>query len=201
MVAAEQDAGVGQREAKVVRGVAGGVDRLETPTLPGDDIAIAHRHIRSEIPVPAFFDPGLAAPASGMRAVTPGRRTRRRLQCCGRRRMVAMRVSDQDVRHTLRRETGEQGLHMLGEVGAWVDHRNLAAADHVGAGAPEGEWAGVARDDTADPRCYRFEPTVFEREFAAKRNVDGHAAKVTRDRPSATAVRVIFSAGEGDWSR
>src|SRR6516165_129094 len=148
MVAAEQDAGVGQREAKVVRGVAGGVDRLETPTLPGDDIAIAHRHIRSEIPVPAFFDPGLAAPASGMRAVTPDRRTRRRLQCCGRRRMVAMRVSDQDVRHTLRRETGEQGLHMLGEVGAWVDHRNLAAADHVGAGAPEGEWAGVARGET-----------------------------------------------------
>ena len=53
-------------------------------------------------------------------------------------------------------ETGEQGLDMLGEVGAGVDYRDLAAADHVGAGAAEGEGAGVARHDAADPRCDRL---------------------------------------------
>ena len=45
---------------------------------------------------------------------------------------------------------------MLGEVGAGVDHCNLAIADHVGAGTSEREGAGVARHDAADPRCDRL---------------------------------------------
>ena len=39
---------------------------------------------------------------------------------------------------------------MLVEIGAGIDHRDLAIADDIGAGAAEGERAGIARDDAAD---------------------------------------------------
>jgi hypothetical protein len=99
--------------------------------------------------------------------------------------VVAVGVGDQDVGHPLARQTGEQGLDVLGEIGAGIDHRDLAATDDVGSGAPECEGAGVAGDDAADPRRHRLEPAVFERELAAKRNVDSHDTKTTLDRPAA----------------
>ena len=111
--------------------------------------------------------------------------------------MVTMGMGNQDVGHPLARETGEQRRDVLGEIGAGVDHRNLAVAHDIGSGAPEGEGAGVARDDAADPRCHRLEPGVFERELAAKRNVDSHDKETTRDHPTAPGFRVILFTAEG----
>src|SRR6516164_1145554 len=201
VVAAKQNSIIRQREAKMVRGMAGGVDRLETPTLAGDGVAVAHGHIRNEVPVPPFLDPGLAAPSSGMRAVTPGRGPGRRLQWRGRRRMVAMGVGDQDVSDPLARETGEQRLDMVSKVGAGVDYRYLVGADDIRSGPSKRERAGVAGDDAVNPRCHRFEPAIFEGEVAAERDVDGHDPETTRDPPLAPGVSVILCDPEGDWSR
>ena len=179
-------------EAEMVRGVAGSVNGLEAPALTGDGLAIVHCHIRDEVPVPAFFDPGLTALPSGMRAITVCGGAGCRLKCCGRRRMVTMGVGDQDVGHSLARETGEQGLDMLREVGTGVDYRNLAVADDVGAGTSEREGAGVACDDAADPRCDWLEPAVLERKLTAEGYVDGHDSETTRDPPPAPEVSVII---------
>ena len=89
-----------------------------------------------------------------------------------------MGVGDQDVSDALAGETREQRLDMIGKVGAGVDHRNLAGADDIRSGSPEREGAGVACHDAANLRCNRLEPAVFEREFAAEGDVDGHGAKL-----------------------
>ena len=60
-----------------------------------------------------------------------------------------------------------------------TNHRNLAVADDIGPGAAEGKGAGIARDDAPDHRRDRFEPAIFERKFAAKRDLDGHGNEVT----------------------
>ena len=72
------------------------------------------------------------------------------------------------------RERLEQRLDMLGEVGAGIDHRDLAVADDVGAGALEGEGAGVARDDAADQRRQRLGDAVLEGEVAAEGDFRRH---------------------------
>ena len=167
--------------------------------LPATRSPSRNRDIGNEVPVAAFLDPGVAALPTGMRTETVGRRTGRRLQRLRRRRMVAMGVGDQDMGHPLAREAGEQCLDMLGEVGTGVDHRDLAAADDVGSGTPEGERARIARDDAADPRCDRLEPAVFERELAAKRDVDGHRGRLHEIARLPQGVGVISFAAEGGW--
>ena len=88
--------------------------------------------------------------------------------------MVAVGVGDEDVRHLLAGEVHQQRLDMLGEVGAGVDDRDLALADHIGAGAAKGERAGIARDDPADAGGHRLQLAVIVGEVAAERDVDGH---------------------------
>ncbi len=168
--------------------MARGVDRLDPPARAGHPLAVAQGHIGNKVPIAPLLDPGLAALASGVWAVPISHRTGHRLQLCCRGRVVAMGVGDKDVGHPLARETGEQRLDVLGEIGAGVDDRDLAATDNIGSGAAEGEGAGVARDDAANPRRHRLEPAVFERELAAERNVDSHDKKTTRDRLPAPRV-------------
>ena len=67
-------------------------------------------------------------------------------------RMVAMGMGDEDRRDRLALQPVEQGLDMGGQVGAGVDDRHLAFADHIGAGAGEGERPGIGRDDAPDQR-------------------------------------------------
>ncbi len=176
MIAAEQDAVFGQRKAQMVRGVAGRVHRLEPPAGAGDLVAVVHGDIGGEIPVAAFLDAALAAPAAGMRAKAVGRGPGRRLQRLRRRRMVVMRMGYQDMGHLLAGETREQCGDMLVEIGAGVDDGDLALADDIGAGALEGERARVARDDAADAGRHRFEPAILERHVAAERDIDCHDA-------------------------
>ena len=85
-----------------------------------------------------------------------------------------MGVGDEDVRHLLVGEPREERGDVLFELGAGIDDRDLALADDIGAGALEGERAGVLRDDAADSRRHRFEPAVFEGDLVAKGNVDSH---------------------------
>ena len=159
--------------------MAGGVHRLEDPALAGDPIAVANRPVGDEIPVAALLDRRVAALAAGMRAEAVGRRAGRRLQRPRRRRMVAVRMGDQDMRHLLAGEPGEQRLDMFVEVRARVDHRDFALPHDISPGAAEGEGAGVARDDAADHRRDRLQPAIFERKLATERDLDSHAAETT----------------------
>ena len=88
--------------------------------------------------------------------------------------MVTMGVGNQDTRDLFLGEARQQGRDMLLELRPGIDDRDLALADDIGAGALEGERAGVARDNAPDPWRKRFEPALFEGDLAAKRNVDSH---------------------------
>src|SRR5438309_1119080 len=78
------------------------------------------------------------------------------------------------MRDMLLREARHERSDMLFQLGAGVDHRHLALADDIGAGALEGERAGIVGDDAPDARCDGFEPTVFEGNLATKGNLDSH---------------------------
>ena len=66
--------------------------------------------------------------------------------------MVAVGVGDQEVAYSLAGQGGEDGVHVLGQGGARVDHGDTTAPDDVGPGAVEGEGARVVRDDAPDQR-------------------------------------------------
>src|SRR6185312_16932530 len=51
------------------------------------------------------------------------------------RRMIEMRVRDQDVRDGLAAERGEQRVDMRRDVGPGIDEGDLAVPDDIGAGA------------------------------------------------------------------
>jgi len=85
-----------------------------------------------------------------------------------------MRMGDEDMGDLLVGEARYQRRDVLLQLGAGIDHRDLALADDIGTGALEGERPGVARDDPADPRRDGFEPAVFEGDLAAIGNLDSH---------------------------
>ena len=178
VIAAEQDALSRHGETKMVRRMSRGVDCLELPATAGDRIAVVHGHVGREIPIPAFLDRRLAAPASGMGAKTIGRGTGRRSHCRRRRRMVAMGMGDQDMGHPLAGEAGQQCRDVLVEIRAGIDDRDLALADYVGPGALEGKRARIARDDTANARRHPLKPTIFERKLAAERDLGSHRRRL-----------------------
>lgn len=64
-----------------------------------------------------------------------------------------MGVGDQDVADLARRQNLFLGFDMAGNGGARIDHRHtLAGADNVDPGAPEGEWAGIGRQNARHQR-------------------------------------------------
>ena len=74
-----------------------------------------------------------------------------------RRRMVAMRMGDEDIAQRSPAMRGEQRLDMRGVRRAGVDDRHLAFADDVAASAREGEGAGIGRDDAARQRRHALQ--------------------------------------------
>ena len=85
-----------------------------------------------------------------------------------------MRMGDEDMGDGLAVERLQQRVDMILLLRAGIDHRDLAVADDVGAGALEGERAGIARDDAADQRRQPLGPPVFEGKVAAERDFTGH---------------------------
>ena len=72
------------------------------------------------------------------------------------------KLSDEDVADPLAGGGRQDRLEMVVHVGAGVDHRDLAVADDVGAGAHEGERAGVVGHDTTDQRRQTIAGAVVE---------------------------------------
>jgi hypothetical protein len=85
-----------------------------------------------------------------------------------------MRVGDEDVSDRLAPHGAQDGIDVILEVWAGIDDCHLAVADDVGAGAPEGEGAGIVGDHAADERCHLHRRAVVELELLDEGNA-GHA--------------------------
>src|SRR5271163_949970 len=148
-----------------------------------------HGHIGREVPIAAFLYRGVAAPTSGVGAKAIGRGPGYRLQRRCRRRMVAMSVGDQDMGHLLAGKSSQQCRDVVFEIRAGIDNRDFAVADNIGPGAAEGERARITRDDAANARRHPLEPAVFERKFAAERDLDSHARRLPEIRHAAQRLK------------
>ena len=82
-----------------------------------------------------------------------------------------------------------------------IDDRDAAVAHDIGAGAVEGERAGITRDDPADHRGDGRHHAIFEFELRAKRDrhlrphLVGQVDEVFRDQ-----VPFVFGPQIGGWS-
>ena len=137
----------------------GGVEAFQTPAFPGQHVTVVQRDVGGEVPVAGLLLDRrcLAAGPAGVdrrvRAETQDRRARRCGQSAGGGGVVAVGVGHADVRDGPALQRSQQRRHVGGVVGPRVDDCDLGAADDVGAGAGEGERAGVGCRDPLHKRC------------------------------------------------
>jgi hypothetical protein len=86
--------------------------------------------------------------------------------------VVAMGMGDHDVADGFALQAGQQGLDVRRVIRPRVDDGDLAAAHHVGAGAPGGEGAGIGRHHASDQRADPGQMAVLGIELAIEG--DGH---------------------------
>jgi hypothetical protein len=95
--------------------------------------------------------------------------------------MVQMAVGDHDMADRLTRKARKDGLDMGGKVRTRINHRHLASAHHISAGAHERERPRVVSHHTAYVRRDLLKPAIFKAEVADIGNVNGHDASSGRD--------------------
>ncbi len=161
MIAREQGVLLQQRPADVVGGMAGGGDGLQRPARSGKARPVGDHAVGCESVILALVqaDGGLGCARRGK---PPDHRARGLGQRPGQRGMVEMGVGEDDGGDPLALGGAQQGVEMLGQVGAGIDHRRLAAADDVGSGAGIGERARVGRHHAADQRRDLIGPPGLE---------------------------------------
>ena len=152
MIAGKQRLFLAERKAHVVRHMARREQRFERPSRPLDNIAIGQPHIRNEI----MIDRGIEAkPGRRLRrdaAIGIGRSTGGGLELGRERRMIGMRVGDEDVAHRFAPQRIEQGGQMRIVVRSRIDHRQASLADDECRCALEGEGTGIIGQHAADQR-------------------------------------------------
>jgi hypothetical protein len=90
--------------------------------------------------------------------------------------MVAVGVSDDDVRHGLAPHRVEQGRDVRLVDGAGIDDGDAAAADDVAHRALEGERAGIVAQDAPDAGRYLLDLARREIESLVEGDVVAHRA-------------------------
>src|SRR5579871_212150 len=110
-----------------------------------------------------------------MRPLPKCRRTGRLLERRGPRRMIAMGVSDDDMRHRLAAYGIEQRRRVARINGARVDDRDPAVADDVAQRPLEGERPRIVGQDAPHARRDVVDDPRSEIERAIEREVFGHA--------------------------
>src|SRR5262249_37234172 len=150
VVADEIDLPFRPGEGEMIGGVAGRGDGFEPPALPLDDIAVLHDYIGLEIAVGAGLRIVLLAlealPRGAVRTFSIDRRAGRRLDTRRVRRVVAMGVRHQDMRHRLALDGIEQRPGMRLVIGTGIDDRDVASAYDVADSAGEGERARIVTE-------------------------------------------------------
>jgi hypothetical protein len=156
MVAGKKNAGALEREGDMVRGVAGRRHRFQCVTFAFDNLAVSQRVIRHEIFIAAGIE------RRGFAEMQIARGTVRALAVgfgaggfgdrgCGRR-VVAVRVRDQNLRDGFTAERGKDRVDMAGIGRARIDDGDRPFAYYISVGALERERARVVGDDAPDAR-------------------------------------------------
>jgi hypothetical protein len=138
------------------------VDRFQRPAGAAEVVAVFQPDVGAEVQVVAGLHPHLPVRGdAGFGAgVHPG--AGQLGQRAGERRVVHVRMSDEDVGDALAGGRGQDRVPVLAEIRTGVDDRDIAVADDVGPRAVEGERAGVAGDDAADQRADLLHDAVLE---------------------------------------
>ena len=134
MVAGEQHVGAFERECHVVGGMPRRRHRFEREAVALEYIAVGERDVGDKFPV-AAFEPrrfaNMQRPRRAMRPFAVGFCASGRLDARRRRRMVAMGVGDEDMRHRLPSHRIEERGDMRLIERPRIDEGDLAAADDV----------------------------------------------------------------------
>ena len=179
VIAGENQIGFLERERHVVGGVSRRGQRFKRPAVAAHGLAIGERDVGAEIHVGGSVEAARLAdmqrPGEPVRAFGENFCAGRRLDLGHRRRMVAMGVGDEDVRHGLAAHRIEQRRDMGVVVRAGIEDRHLAAADDVADRALEGERARIVGGHRAHQRRHLFHRVGLEIERLVERDVVGHA--------------------------
>ncbi len=138
------------------------------------------RKSRSALASSRCASPICSGRAGAVRSLCVHRGAGRGLDLRHRRRMVAMRMGDEDVRDRLAAHGIEQRRDVGVVVGAGVKDRDLAAADDVADRACEGERAGIVGHDRPHVRRDLFRSAGYEIEALVIGDVVAHAEEFTR---------------------
>ncbi len=175
VIADEIDLSLGPGERQMIGGVAGRRDRLQRKPLPFDDVAVLDLDVRPEIAVGAGFRIVLLAlearPRGAMRSLGIDRRAGGGLDPRGVRRVVAVGMGDQNMRHGLATHGIEQRLGVRLIVGTGIDDRDLALAHDVADRAGEGERARIVAQDAPHAGAGFVDDARLKREIAVERDV------------------------------
>ena len=129
---------------------------LERPAVALDHAVVGKHQVRREVGVGAgvqrvdFAD--AQWPCRAVRAFGGDDCAGLPLQQPGERRVVAMRVADEDMADRPAVDGAEQSRQMIGVVRAGIDDRQAVPADDVAVGAVEGERAGIVDGQPPDSR-------------------------------------------------
>ena len=159
----------------MIGGVARRRHRFQRPALPFDGVAVLDFDVGAKIAVGAGFRIVLLAlearPRGAMRALGIDRRAGGGLDPRGVRRVVAMGMGDQDMRHGLAAHRIQQRLGMRLVVGTGIDDRDLALAHDVTDRAGEGERARIVAQHPPHAGTRFVDDARLQREVAVERDV------------------------------
>ena len=167
----------------VVGGMAGRGDSLERPAVALDDVAAVHRDIRPEVAVGARLRIVLfaliARPRGAVRTLGIDGGAGRSLDPRGVRRMVAMGMRDENMRHGLAAHGVQQRVRMRLAVRTGIDDRDLAPAQDIADRAAESERARIVAEHATHTRAHFLSVARLEREVAVEGDVVvGHACSL-----------------------
>jgi hypothetical protein len=175
VIADEIDLSLRPGEGEMIGGVARRGHRFQRPAGAFDHVAVLHRKVRLEIAVGTRFRIVLLAlearPRGAMRPLGINRGASRRLDPRRVRRVVAVSMGDENMRHGLATHRIQQRLGMRLVVGAGIDDRNLALAHDVADGAGERERARIVAEHPPHAGPGFLGDTRLEREIAVERDV------------------------------
>ena len=177
VVADETDLSLRPGERQMIGGVARRRHRFQRPAGAFDGVAMLHFDVRPEVAVGAGFRIVLLAlearPRGAMRALGINRGAGGGLDPRGVRRMIAVGVGDEDMRHGLAAHRVEQRRRMGLIIRAGIDDRDLAGADDVTDRAGEGERARIVAEHAPHAGADLLDHAGLQGKVAVERDVVG----------------------------
>src|SRR5262245_31262304 len=164
----------------MVRRVSGCRNGLEHPSITRHNVAVSERGIGAKLPVTAgikvrgLVEMELSGGAMG--TFPKRRRPRCGLDTRRRRRVIAMRMGDEDVRYGLALNSVEKrfDVRLVGRAG--IDHGNTIPADNVADRALEGERPWIVTEQSAHARIDLLDLTGREIEAPVEGDILTHQA-------------------------